>query len=159
MHHTTLLLASTGGSTTSTVLALLLLLLPFLAPVVLVGTLVVLLVRLVRAAGNLRSLLTPGTLLLVAVAGAAASTGAFGIGMASGFYLLDPDDFCASHGFAAQRVVTHAFPVSARCVDGPVEGELVPGWVNPTVLLGAFTAVLGLSGAAGLVARRRLPVH
>ncbi|MFC4529389.1 hypothetical protein [Sphaerisporangium dianthi] len=88
------------------------------------------------------------------------------LGIAFGFFLLDPGQMCA---MAAARsevytdaafagVVTHhAFPVAATCAwaDG-TEYDLVPGWINPLIALFALTFVAALLAlTAGAVRRRQ----
>lgn len=79
---------------------------------------------------------------------------AYAVGVLSGFYILDPDDMCASaSGLAVDAsrwsgITSTWWPIHRTCEwsDG-TRFELVPGWVNPTVCLTVVVAA-GLLGYA-----------
>ncbi|MFJ6785200.1 hypothetical protein [Streptomyces yangpuensis] len=129
---------------------------PFLAPCVVVGAAVAL-VRLHKHQSSLGPLSSVTTCALVAVMAAAVSFGAYSWGVMSGFYILDPDEVCATLGAEGDHIVTRwALPVSAQCVTEDGMGtELVPAWVNPVIFIGLTLFVLAL--LAGVIAgvRRR----
>lgn len=91
---------------------------PILAPCMVLGTAVALAVRVRRRQPVLvRHLPSVTTCALIAVLVSAAAYGAYSWGVMSGFYILDPDQMCASKGVAGDHVVTRwTLPVSARCV-------------------------------------------
>jgi hypothetical protein len=126
------------------------LILPLTAPVAFAVAVGVLVRRAAKTGWRMRSWTTPGTLLLASFAGACAALSAFAYGWVwvPGIW-MDPDDLCSLQGFAGDRVVRQMFPMSVRCV--PVgsgeDGELVPWWVNPTLVLGLLTCVAALGGA------------
>ncbi|MEV6200253.1 hypothetical protein AB0M64_09780 [Streptomyces sp. NPDC051771] len=95
------------------------------------------------------------TCVLVAVLGGAAAYGAYSWGVMSGFYILDPDQTCASKGARGDRIVTRwTLPLSTRCVTADGAGtELVPAWVNPVIFMGL--ALLPAALAAAILASRR----
>ncbi|MFE2423497.1 hypothetical protein [Streptomyces hokutonensis] len=87
------------------------------------------------------------TCALVAVMAGSAALGAYARGAMSGFYVLDPDQMCAAMGAAGDHVVTRmTLPVISQCVtSGDLGTELVPGRVNPVILLGLPLPVLALT--------------
>ncbi|WP_042434232.1 hypothetical protein [Streptacidiphilus anmyonensis] len=133
---------------------------PLVAPVVILTATAVLLVRWVRRrmrANGARRRRLPDVVTcgMAAVAAAAAAYGAYGVGVFSGGVWQQPDEFCALHGVAADRIVTRqTLPVSARCVTADGVGtELVPSWVNPVIDAGL--AVLAVAILLGVLARVR----
>jgi hypothetical protein len=150
-------LASEGSGPVETVLALCLLGLPLAAPVALLAGILVLAVRAVRACGDLRSLLTSGTLALVVLTALAGTLTALAVGWAEGFSLMPAEKLCAVKGVGGDRLVQKMVPASVRCVsrDGSGGGELVPGWVNPAAFAGVSVAVLALGGMVGVRRSRR----
>ncbi|MEV8122966.1 hypothetical protein AB0P07_02390 [Streptomyces sp. NPDC085944] len=142
----------------ATALFLVLTLAPLVAPFAVVGAAVALARRArVRAPAAGRCRPSGTTCALLAVLGGGAALGAYAWGLSRGFYLLDPDQMCASRGARGDHVVTRAaLPVSVRCVTGDGAGtELVPGWVNPVVVAGlALFALAVVEGVLGVVRRR-----
>lgn len=133
--------------------------LPLTGPTVCLTAVIVFLVRHARPRAP-HDLITPGSLLLVSVAGVGAAGSGYGFGLFESFYFLDPDEFCQSRGLSGDRVVSHdSFPISAQCVVGNATsgGELVPGWINPLIVTGAAVCVAALCGAVvlGVVQWRR----
>ncbi|WP_217253279.1 hypothetical protein [Streptomyces sp. AC602_WCS936] len=92
----------------------------------------------------------------LAFLGGAAALGAYGHGAARGYYILDPDQLCASYGVQGEDIVTRlTLTVSVRCVTGDGAGtEVVPGWVNPVVLAGLTLLVLAVAEAIHGAVRR-----
>jgi hypothetical protein len=132
---------------------------PFLAPCMVLGAAVAL-VRRVRKqqpvlVGHLPSV---ATCALVAVLAGAAAYGAYSWGVLSGFYILDPDQMCASMGVPGDHVVTRwTLPVSAQCVTSDGVGtELAPGWVNPVIFTGLALVLLAFATGTLAVVRQRL---
>ncbi|MBY8339644.1 hypothetical protein LXH13_01185 [Streptomyces spinosirectus] len=130
---------------------------PIAAPLVVLGAGAVLFRRVTsRPPVKGRRLPSGTTCTLVAVMAGAAALGAYASGVMSGFYILDPDQMCASRGAQGDHVVTRAtLPVSSQCVTSDGVGtELVPGWVNPVVFVGLTLFVLAVAtGILGLVRR------
>ncbi|MBE1597473.1 hypothetical protein [Streptomyces stelliscabiei] len=140
-------------------LFLVLALAPFLAPLVVAATASALAVRAHRREkGGGRRLPDAGSCALLAVLAAAIALGVYGVGVMSGFYILDPEQMCAAAGAPGDYVVTRTtLPVSAQCVtEKGVGTELVPDWVNPTVYGGITLGTLAL-GAAVFQGRRSTP--
>ncbi|MFE5601309.1 hypothetical protein ACFQ8O_19240 [Streptomyces coelicoflavus] len=96
------------------------------------------------------------TCALLAVLGGGTALGVYAWGLSRGFFVLDPDQMCASRGARGGHVVTHeALPVSVRCVTEDGTGtELVPGWVNPVVVAGLVLFVLAVVQGVLAVVRR-----
>jgi hypothetical protein len=131
---------------------------PFLVPCVFVVAAAALARRAYkRLPGSGWHLPSVTTCALVAVMAGAAAFGAYAWGVMSGFYILDPDQMCAAWGVQGDHVVTReTLPVSAQCVTSEGLGtELVPGWVNPAILMGL--TLLALAVVTGTLAgvRRR----
>ncbi|WP_051797663.1 hypothetical protein [Catenuloplanes japonicus] len=116
--------------------------------------------RQVRRRGRTTSaaLLAPGTLAGLVVVALIYAAGTYGWGTLSSFYLLDPDQMCASAaGFYSGTpgpadelwtgIIAHDLPLQRTCAwsDG-TRFELVPWWVNPlffawlTIAAGALLA-------------------
>ncbi|MCX4706157.1 hypothetical protein [Streptomyces sp. NBC_01373] len=134
---------------------------PFLAPCVSVIAAVALARRAYkRPPGSGWHLPSATTCALVAVMAGAAAFGAYAWGLMSGFYILDPDQLCASRGLQGDHIVTReTLPVSAQCVTSEgVGSELVPGWVNPVIFIGLTLFVLALATGSLAGVRRRLSV-
>ncbi|MFC8870113.1 hypothetical protein ACFUAC_21095 [Streptomyces sp. NPDC057148] len=94
----------------------------------------------------------------LAFLGGAAALGAYGYGAGRGYYILDPDQLCASYGVPGEDIVTRlTLTVSVRCVTEEGAGtEVVPGWVNAVVLAGLTLLVLAVAeGIRGAVRRWR----
>lgn len=143
----------------TSVLFLALTLAPFIAPFVVVIAAAVLALRLhQRPPGSRWRPPSVAACGLIAVMAGAAAFGAYAWGVMSGFYILDPDQLCASRGARGDHIVTReTLPVSAQCVTPEGVGtELVPDWVNPTILIGLTLFVLALATAAATGARRVL---
>ncbi|MGW5636391.1 hypothetical protein [Streptomyces sp. NPDC003832] len=89
--------------------------------------------------------------------GSAAAIGAYAWGVMSGFYILDPDQMCASKGAPGDHVVTRwTLPVSTQCVTSDGAGtELAPVWVNPVIFTGLALLILALA-AGTLAVKHRL---
>ncbi|MFI9272904.1 hypothetical protein ACIGXM_19585 [Kitasatospora sp. NPDC052896] len=122
----------------------------FVLPIITPPVLAVCLALLFRRA-RAGALLNPGSLLLLALAGASVALGAFAIGTWCGDSLTGTEQHCAFSGSTpADRVVHRTFPVSARCVGDGGAGELVPAWVNPAVITGTSIAALATATAAAL---------
>ncbi|MDX2908976.1 hypothetical protein [Streptomyces griseiscabiei] len=134
------------------VLFLTLTLAPFATPPVVLATAVALTLRARRrwSGGRRRGLPDAGSCALLALGGGAAALGAYAYGVMTGFYILDPEQMCAAAGAPGEYVVTRmTLPVSVRCVTEEGAGtELVPAWVNPTVLGGIALCVLTLGATA-----------
>ncbi|MFD5620972.1 hypothetical protein [Streptomyces yangpuensis] len=90
---------------------------------------------------------------------AALSFGAYSWGVMSGFYILDPDEACATLGAEGDHIVTRwTLPVSAQCVTKDGAGtELVSAWVNPVIFIGLTVFALALL-AGVLAGLRRRPL-
>jgi hypothetical protein len=141
------------------VLLLALTMAPFLAPCVVVITAAVLARRgYARPPGTWRRLPGAGTCVLIAVMSGAAAFGAYAWGVMSGFYVLDPDQLCASRGAEGDHIVTHeTLPVSVQCITSDGTGtELVPDWVNPVIFTGLtlFALSLVIATVSGVRGRR-----
>ncbi|MEU3900504.1 hypothetical protein [Streptomyces sp. NPDC045251] len=138
---------------------LILALAPLVAPFAVAGAVVVLAWRL-RAGLRREGWHRPSgtTCAQLAFLGGAAALGAYGFGAGRGYYILDPDQLCASYGVPGEDIVTRlTLTVSVRCVteDG-ARTEVVPDWVNPVVLAGLTLLVLaGAEAVRGAVHRWR----
>ncbi|MCX5613367.1 MULTISPECIES: hypothetical protein [unclassified Streptomyces] len=132
---------------------------PFLAPCIGLAAAVAVVRRVCKQqpflVGHLPSVTTCA---LVAVLAGAAAYGAYSWGVMSGFYILDPDQMCASMGVSGDHVVTRwTLPVSAQCVTSDGVGtELAPGWVNPMIFTGLALLLLAFATGTLAVTRRRL---
>ncbi|MFD3762428.1 hypothetical protein [Streptomyces sp. NPDC058622] len=132
---------------------------PLLAPCMGLGAAVALVRRVCKQQPVLvRHLPSVTTCALVAVLAGAAAYGAYSWGVMSGFYILDPDQMCASMGVSGDHVVTRwTLPVSAQCVTSDGVGtELAPGWVNPVIFTGLALLLLAFATGTLAVTRRRL---
>ncbi|MGW7414347.1 hypothetical protein [Streptomyces sp. NPDC054863] len=125
---------------------------PMLMPCVFVAAAVALVGRALRRPPGSRWHL-PGVTAwaLVAVMAGTAAFGAYAQGVMSGFYILDPDQMCATWGVEGDHIVTReTLPVSAQCVTADGVGtELVAAWVNPVIFIGL--ALLPLALVAGVL--------
>ncbi|MFH8574239.1 hypothetical protein [Streptomyces sp. NPDC017993] len=131
---------------------------PFFAPWVFVVAAVALARRAYkRVPGSGSHLPSLTTCALVAVMAGAAAFGAYAWGVMSGFYILDPDQMCAARGVRGDHIVTReTLPVSAQCVTSDGVGtELVPGWVNPVIVMGLTLLALALGTGTVAGVRRR----
>ncbi|KQV16845.1 MULTISPECIES: hypothetical protein [unclassified Kitasatospora] len=88
----------------------------------------------------------PGAVGLVAagMAGCAYIAGVFSVPW------FDPGNVCPSLHLHDAVVKERIFPMSAQCMERGADSgvELVPGWVNPVVVVGLLVAVTGFAVAA-----------
>ncbi|MFB7665996.1 hypothetical protein ACFC1R_18920 [Kitasatospora sp. NPDC056138] len=115
-----------------------------------------LLARLVSAFRAPELWKAPGTAVLAGLVAASVAGCAYGQGILSGFG-NEPDETCALRGVGGDYIRERLFPISEQCVMyGADSGtELVPGWVNPVVVVFTPVAVLAFATAGVLWVRRR----
>lgn len=135
---------------------------PLLAPCLVVGAAATLARRVWKQQPVMVGRLpTVTTCALVALLAGAAAYGAYATGVMSGFYILDPDQLCASQGAPGDHVVTRwTLPVSAQCVTSDGVGtELAPGWVNPVIFTGLTVLISAFATGIFATVRRLLSLR